>query len=227
VEQVVGAATRINTSIAQHEVQLRVMQVQLRLQPAPEPSLVAPHREFVREGLLQKVCRPFKLKPYTFLLFNDLIVYGQASGGATTASSSRGGAGAFAFSRGTASASAEPLTPGVASQPSAAVYGGSVKVHQIVTLLGVQELQWAADMAGAKLVAQQDARSRLQHAFVVLGQPKSFIAVASSAVEKAAWVTAISDFLGREDERRRSKGLPALSTEPAANVHSGVPGLMQ
>ena len=42
----------------------------------PPPDLVKPHRVYVREGSLLKVCRRSN-KSKTFFLFNDVIVYGE------------------------------------------------------------------------------------------------------------------------------------------------------
>ncbi len=55
LEQVEAAAAKLDASVARYENQLRVMDVQRRLTPPPAPSLVAAHREFVREGSLGKV----------------------------------------------------------------------------------------------------------------------------------------------------------------------------
>eukprot|EP01105_Mastigella_eilhardi_P024321 TRINITY_DN6327_c0_g1_i1.p1 TRINITY_DN6327_c0_g1~~TRINITY_DN6327_c0_g1_i1.p1 ORF type:complete len:669 (+),score=217.00 TRINITY_DN6327_c0_g1_i1:41-2008(+) len=44
------------------------------------PDLVQPHRVFVREGTLSKVCRK-AVKPRIFMLFNDILVYGTLSVG--------------------------------------------------------------------------------------------------------------------------------------------------
>ena len=41
----------------------------------PPPDLVKPHRTFVREGKLLKVCRRTD-KARHFFLFNDILVYG-------------------------------------------------------------------------------------------------------------------------------------------------------
>src|SRR6185312_14882387 len=93
--------------------------MQALLVPPPEPSIVAPHREFVLKGSLNKVCRPYpRTKRYTFMLFNDLVIYGIPTGDA-------GGSGAE-FKSSSASAGGSSAS------------GGSVKLHGIITLIGVR-----------------------------------------------------------------------------------------
>ena len=68
-------ADYVNQGIKEKENRIKVWQVQQKLVPPP-PDLVKPHRVFVREGSLLKVCRRSN-KSKTFFLFNDVIVYGE------------------------------------------------------------------------------------------------------------------------------------------------------
>ena len=79
------AAGALNAAVAAHEEQMLLLRMERRLVPPPSPSLVAPHRRLVREGVLGKVSRPFRVAARTLLLCNDLAVIAdvpEAVGGA-------------------------------------------------------------------------------------------------------------------------------------------------
>ena len=67
-----------NDGVAAKENQIKVLDVQQRLDSFPE-DLVQPHRTFVREGYLTKQCKR-ALKRYYFLLFSDILIYGIKKG---------------------------------------------------------------------------------------------------------------------------------------------------
>lgn len=54
---------------------------QARLVPPPEPTLVSPSHELVRQGMVTKLCKPARWKPYVVGLFSEgpLLVYAQGS----------------------------------------------------------------------------------------------------------------------------------------------------
>ena len=54
LDLVLAAATRLDNAVAATQNRVAVAAIQRRLRPAPVPSLVAPSREFVRWGLLEK-----------------------------------------------------------------------------------------------------------------------------------------------------------------------------
>eukprot|EP00939_MAST-03C_sp_MAST-3C-sp1_P000879 g879.t1 len=68
-------ADYVNQGITEKENRIKVWEVQQTLVPPPS-DLIAPHRVFVREGVLEKVCRRTNKARY-FFLFNDLIIYGE------------------------------------------------------------------------------------------------------------------------------------------------------
>jgi len=71
---VVSHASRLlDTSIAQYERRVRVVEWQRRLHPSPDPSLITPTRELVKEGSLSKLGRWGKVKPYVVALFSDAL----------------------------------------------------------------------------------------------------------------------------------------------------------
>eukprot|EP00939_MAST-03C_sp_MAST-3C-sp1_P004888 g4888.t1 len=67
-------ADHVNHGISEKENRIKVWEIQQRLVPPP-PEIVKPHRMFVLEGILTKVCRRTD-KTRHFFLFNDLLVYG-------------------------------------------------------------------------------------------------------------------------------------------------------
>eukprot|EP00940_MAST-03C_sp_MAST-3C-sp2_P001392 g1392.t1 len=76
LRSVCDVADTVNHGISEKENRIKVWEVQQRMVPPP-PDLVKPHRIFVREGSLMKVCRRTD-KSRHFFLFNDLLVYGPA-----------------------------------------------------------------------------------------------------------------------------------------------------
>eukprot|EP01105_Mastigella_eilhardi_P000020 TRINITY_DN1003_c0_g2_i1.p1 TRINITY_DN1003_c0_g2~~TRINITY_DN1003_c0_g2_i1.p1 ORF type:complete len:1350 (+),score=306.79 TRINITY_DN1003_c0_g2_i1:364-4050(+) len=68
-------AREINEEIKAQEARQKMLELQQRVGHMPGIKLVVPHRHFVREGILYKVCRKYNLKRQVFL-FNDLLIYG-------------------------------------------------------------------------------------------------------------------------------------------------------
>eukprot|EP01091_Cochliopodium_minus_P011122 TRINITY_DN3094_c0_g1_i2.p1 TRINITY_DN3094_c0_g1~~TRINITY_DN3094_c0_g1_i2.p1 ORF type:complete len:1443 (+),score=516.66 TRINITY_DN3094_c0_g1_i2:125-4330(+) len=66
-------ATEINEAIRNAENTQKIIQIQQLF--ITFVDLVAPHRKFVKEGMMQKICRKAR-KERTFWLFNDMVVYG-------------------------------------------------------------------------------------------------------------------------------------------------------
>eukprot|EP01105_Mastigella_eilhardi_P019625 TRINITY_DN4633_c0_g1_i2.p1 TRINITY_DN4633_c0_g1~~TRINITY_DN4633_c0_g1_i2.p1 ORF type:complete len:390 (+),score=87.26 TRINITY_DN4633_c0_g1_i2:616-1785(+) len=67
-------AKEVNEEMKAQEARKKLLDMQARVGSCFQ--LVAPHRVFVREGLVWKVCRKTN-KRRTFLLFNDLLIYGE------------------------------------------------------------------------------------------------------------------------------------------------------
>jgi len=74
LQAVRDVADHVNHGVTEKENRIKVWEVQQRMVPPP-PDLVKPHRTFVREGKLLKVCRRTD-KARHFFLFNDILVYG-------------------------------------------------------------------------------------------------------------------------------------------------------
>jgi len=66
-------ANMINTSL--HEFENRNAIVRVQAEFGNQQVFVAPHRKFVKEGTLSKMCRKGP-RPYRLVLFSDLLVYG-------------------------------------------------------------------------------------------------------------------------------------------------------
>jgi len=70
-------ASNINEAIRLSENRRKVLEIQKSLTPADCVSLVEPHRAFVRQGHLTKVCRKTN-KRFMFFLFSDVLLYAEA-----------------------------------------------------------------------------------------------------------------------------------------------------
>jgi len=76
LENMKAIASVINEAIRVNENRIKVVEIQnLFVSPGHQLSLVEPHRMFVREGTLTKICRKAP-KKFKFVLFSDLILYG-------------------------------------------------------------------------------------------------------------------------------------------------------
>jgi hypothetical protein len=67
-----SVATALNNDIKNFEVRKRTIEVATQFETF---ELLTPSRMFVKQGVLKKVCRSAK-KDFTFVLFNDLLIYG-------------------------------------------------------------------------------------------------------------------------------------------------------
>ena len=67
-------ADHVNKGVTEKENRLKMWEVQQMLTPSPT-DLVQPHRSYVREGYLTKVCRRTNKRWY-FFLFTDILIYG-------------------------------------------------------------------------------------------------------------------------------------------------------
>lgn len=226
LELVAAVAASLNESIARHEASLAVLHLQARLTPQPQPSLVAPHRSLVLSGPLGKLCRPFpRVQRYAMFLLSDCLVYGVDEGGDTGSGSGGAGEddGCDTGPRGMPSApgSSDHARHGsIGSSLSSESQFSRVRLHQVIRLLGVRSNPGLPrQLRSAGVDASTGAPSPLAHAFVILGQPKSLVAVADSAQAKAAWVSALTRVLSSLEAQRASFGREALSASyPAAPV---------
>ncbi|KAH3760012.1 Fgd6 protein [Pelomyxa schiedti] len=76
-----AVAMQIEEALNARENMDKIRSVQTRMKTQLSGfNLIEPHRKFLREGLLQKVCRKAN-KPRTFFLFNDLLLYGSFTSG--------------------------------------------------------------------------------------------------------------------------------------------------
>eukprot|EP01105_Mastigella_eilhardi_P007301 TRINITY_DN1879_c0_g1_i11.p1 TRINITY_DN1879_c0_g1~~TRINITY_DN1879_c0_g1_i11.p1 ORF type:complete len:371 (-),score=65.39 TRINITY_DN1879_c0_g1_i11:584-1696(-) len=71
-----AVANEINEAIKDQEKRKNLLAIQRRIGQQLPFNLVEPHRSFVREGELWKVCRKTKKRRY-FFLFTDLLLYGE------------------------------------------------------------------------------------------------------------------------------------------------------
>jgi RhoGEF domain/PH domain len=71
-------AKLINESVRQAEARAKVLEVQNSFVNIGGVTLVVPHRVFVKEGVLTKVCRRTN-KPRVFFLFSDCLIYAEES----------------------------------------------------------------------------------------------------------------------------------------------------
>lgn len=70
----------VNDSIRESEQKARLLEIHKSFYKLGDHlSLIEPHRTFVREGTLTKVCRSSR-KVRRFFLFNDLLVYASTAG---------------------------------------------------------------------------------------------------------------------------------------------------
>lgn len=67
-------AEYVNKGVTEKENRIKMWRVQRTLVPTPE-DLIQPHRLYVREGYLTKVCRRTNKRWY-FFLFSDILIYG-------------------------------------------------------------------------------------------------------------------------------------------------------
>ena len=74
LNKVSTVASTINQNLADYENRTAVLAVQQKF--GNSVQLVAPQRWFVREGMMRKVCKR-KPKAYLFVLFNDILIYGE------------------------------------------------------------------------------------------------------------------------------------------------------
>ncbi|GIQ87326.1 hypothetical protein KIPB_009339, partial [Kipferlia bialata] len=72
VEGIKEVADDVNTAITDHKNREEIRNIQAKLFRCP--PLVEPHRTFVRQGTLKKLCRK-RAKVREFFLFNDCILY--------------------------------------------------------------------------------------------------------------------------------------------------------
>jgi len=76
LEKMKVVANDINTAITLNENRARVVEIQNRFSnPIQGITLVEPHRLFVMEGMLTKICRKSR-KKRIFFLFTDVLIYG-------------------------------------------------------------------------------------------------------------------------------------------------------
>eukprot|EP00026_Physarum_polycephalum_P006886 Phypoly_transcript_06939.p1 GENE.Phypoly_transcript_06939~~Phypoly_transcript_06939.p1 ORF type:complete len:369 (+),score=54.34 Phypoly_transcript_06939:492-1598(+) len=73
-EKMLLIANDINEAIRVSENRNKVLDIQSSILPPNTVSLIAPHRMFVRQGVLTKICRKSN-KRFTFFLFTDLLLY--------------------------------------------------------------------------------------------------------------------------------------------------------
>jgi len=73
LSKVSSVALMINNNLRDHERRAAVLAVQEKF--GNSVQLVSPQRWFVRDSMLRKVCKR-KPKPFLFVLFNDVLVYG-------------------------------------------------------------------------------------------------------------------------------------------------------
>ena len=75
IEEMKNIAQYINESIQMNENRKKVIDIHNSLVSLPSDlNLVEPHRIFVMQGVLQKVCRK-QPKKFTFFLFSDILLY--------------------------------------------------------------------------------------------------------------------------------------------------------
>ena len=77
IEKIKGIASDVNEAIRRGENTVKILAIQNAFISGARPSLVAPHRIYVKDGCLQKICRK-ETKPRWFFLFNDILIYGKA-----------------------------------------------------------------------------------------------------------------------------------------------------
>ncbi|ETO18938.1 FYVE, RhoGEF and PH domain containing 4-like isoform 2, partial [Reticulomyxa filosa] len=68
-------ASVTNERMKEYDARQIVREIEVRFVNPPKPSLVIPHRIFVKEGTLMRINRKGEELPTTFILFNDLLVY--------------------------------------------------------------------------------------------------------------------------------------------------------
>jgi hypothetical protein len=66
-------ANDINESIKEHQNYLKILEIQSKFMNCP--PLVEPHRKYIRDGILIKICRKERKRRW-FVLFNDILIYG-------------------------------------------------------------------------------------------------------------------------------------------------------
>lgn len=85
IQAIRSVTQRVDSSVASSAAAQAVIDVQAKLRPAPEPSLVQPGRRLLKSGTLLKLCgagrsvhalrTPFT-REYQVYIFNDCLVYG-------------------------------------------------------------------------------------------------------------------------------------------------------
>jgi len=78
IQVIFDVAKDVDLEVSERENRIKVLEVRQTLVPQPE-DLVRPHRRYVREGYLWKVCRKTNKRWY-FYLFNDILIYGYKMG---------------------------------------------------------------------------------------------------------------------------------------------------
>eukprot|EP00485_Elphidium_margaritaceum_P009219 CAMPEP_0202691274 /NCGR_PEP_ID=MMETSP1385-20130828/6035_1 /ASSEMBLY_ACC=CAM_ASM_000861 /TAXON_ID=933848 /ORGANISM="Elphidium margaritaceum" /LENGTH=439 /DNA_ID=CAMNT_0049346651 /DNA_START=89 /DNA_END=1408 /DNA_ORIENTATION=+ len=73
LEAVEETTTLINERMKEHTARQQVREIESRF--SVRPSLLKPHRKFIREGLMKKVDKTGKSREYMFFLFNDMLCY--------------------------------------------------------------------------------------------------------------------------------------------------------
>jgi FYVE/RhoGEF/PH domain-containing protein 5/6 len=69
-----GVSMEINKAIKDGEMREKITSIQASFIDSGRLNFAEPHRLFVKDGSLLKVCRK-AMKPRHFFLFNDVIVY--------------------------------------------------------------------------------------------------------------------------------------------------------
>jgi len=74
LEKIKGIASAINIAIKASENRQKIINIQESFLSKAKLNFVEPHRMYVRDGPLMKVCRK-TMKQRWFFLFNDIVVY--------------------------------------------------------------------------------------------------------------------------------------------------------
>jgi len=74
LEKVQEISLQINSRMKEFDRRENVKRIERKFDSSSNVSILEPHREFIREGKLWKVCRS-KDRLYHFFLFNDILIY--------------------------------------------------------------------------------------------------------------------------------------------------------
>eukprot|EP01103_Thecamoeba_quadrilineata_P018793 TRINITY_DN7369_c0_g1_i1.p1 TRINITY_DN7369_c0_g1~~TRINITY_DN7369_c0_g1_i1.p1 ORF type:complete len:704 (+),score=151.50 TRINITY_DN7369_c0_g1_i1:47-2158(+) len=186
-----NVANSLNAHLKQEENRRKIIEIQNRFivgyYNCRDPQIVAPHREFIKEGELQKIGRK-TIKKKTFFLFNDLVLWASKFGLDRYSTFEKLKMGALIDKE-----KADPHSP---------------ESHSIHNLIGRLKFGNKMELESVHLKEVQS----ITNGFAIQSPRKSFVVLMGSTAEKEEWYHAIQNQANavRTQARTRPRSLSSL-----------------